>query len=200
MKEALYAEANLFIALTGISFFLLLVVLLLKKEDNFFFSSLPKALVLLAAATLPPLFYREWNLTWWYFHLLELAALLLLLLLLLLLRAKKGKNITEILFSSFSIRARLFFIIGLTLTAIVVNGLIDFRLSQNHLNAQTMDNLVLIADLQEGQVLNWLDKLKARTADFSSDGFINDSLKKILSGDHQEGNVLSRYLLEHKLP
>ena len=196
LAEALFSQANFFIVLTGIGLFSLSLVLISRQEDNFFFSSLPKALVLLAAATLPPLFYQEWNLTWWYFHLLELSALLLLLL-----RAAEGtkRQISEILFSSFSIRTRLFFIIGLTLIAIVVNGAIDFRLSQNHLKTQTMDNLVLIADLQEGQVLNWLDKLKGRTVDFSSDGFINDSLKKILSGDYQERDVLSRHLLENKI-
>jgi len=197
--DALFGSVNFFIGFTAVNFFLLLLIILTQKEDNFFTSSFPNVLALLTAAILPPFFYREWNAVWWYYHLLWLVSLLLLLLLLLL-RAKKGKNITEILFSSFSIRVRLFFIIGLTLAAIVVNGAIDFRLSQNHLQAQTLDNLVLIADMQEGQVLNYLDALKKRTTDFSSDGFINDSLKKILSGDHQAVDALSRHLLENKLP
>ena len=122
------------------------------------------------------------------------------ILLLLLLRAKKGKQISEIIFSSFSIRARLFFIIGLTILAITANGLIDFRLSRNHLQTQTLENLVLIADLQEGRVLEWLDKIKQRTADFASDGFINNNLKRILSGDRQAVDELNRHLLENKLP
>jgi len=201
LAEALFSWANFFIGLTGISFFLLLIKLLTQKEDSFFTSSLPKALVLLVAATLPPLFYREWNITWWYFHILELGALLLLLLLLLL-RAAEGakKQISEILFSSFSIRTRLFFIIGLTLVAIVVNGLIDFRLSQNHLKVQTLDNLELMADMQEGQVLNYLESLKSRTENFSSDGFISESLEKIIYGDREAVTDLSRHLLENKQP
>ena len=204
LREALYSQANLFIGATGISFFLLLILLLTRKEDNFFTSSFPGVLALLAAATVVPFFYREWNLTWWYFHILELAALLLLLL-----RAAEGtkRQISEILLSSFSIHARLFFIIGLTLAAIMVNGLIDFRLSQNHLKVQTLDNLELMADMQEGQVLGWLEKIKQRTADFSSDGFLNSELKKILSGDPLRSEAsqqavadLSRHLLENKQP
>ena len=114
---------------------------------------------------------------------------------------KKGGDITEILFSSFSIRARLFFfIVGLTLAAIVVNGLIDFRLSQNHLQTQTLENLALMADIQEGQVLNYLDKLKDRTVDFSSDGFIRDGLKKFSPATVRRSIDLSRHLLENKQP
>lgn len=198
VADALFRSVNFFIVLTGINFFLLFFILLTRKEDSFFTSSLPNVLALLIATAVEPLFYQEWNLTWWYYHFLWLSGPLLLLLL--LLRAKKGKNITEILFSSFSIRARLFFIVGLTLAAIVVNGLIDFRLSQNHLQAQTLENLVLMADMQEGQVLTYLDKLKGRTADFASDGFIRESLKKILSGDRQAVTDLSRHLLENKQP
>ena len=195
---ALFETVNIFIGLTIINFFLLLFVLLTRKDDSFFSSSFPNVLALLTATVVIPLFYQEWNIVWWYYHFLWLGALLLLLLLLLLLRAKKEKNISEILFSSFSIRTRLFFIVGLTLVAIVANGLIDFRLSQNHLQAQTLENLVLVVDLQEGQVLNYLDKLKDRTTDFSSDGFIREELKKILAGDRQAVTDLSRHLLENK--
>ena len=197
---ALFETVNIFIGLTIINFFLLLFVLLTRKDDSFFSSSFPNVLALLTATVVIPLFYQEWNIVWWYYHFLWLGALLLLLLLLLLLRAKKEKNISEILFSSFSIRTRLFFIVGLTLVAIVANGLIDFRLSQNHLQAQTLENLVLMVDLQEGQVLNYLDKLKDRTTDFSSDGFIREELKKILAGDRQAITDLSRHLLENKQP
>ena len=194
--QALFAGVNFFIGLTTVNFFLLLLILLTRKDDSFFNSSFSKVLAVLTAANLVPFFYQEWNSVWWYYHLLWLVSLLLLLLL----RAKKGGDITEILFSSFSIRARLFFIVGLTLAAIVVNGLIDFRLSQNHLQTQTLENLALMADIQEGQVLNYLDKLKDRTVDFSSDGFIRDGLEKILSGDRQAVIDLSRHLLENKQP
>ena len=133
---------NFFIAATGVNFLLLLLILLLRKEDSFFASSLPSVLALLTATAVAPLFYQEWNIVWWYFHLLWLAALLLL-------RAAKGREVSEILFSSFSIRTRLFFIVGLTLVAIVVNGAIDFNLSRNHLKTQTMENLVLLADCRK---------------------------------------------------
>lgn len=204
LSTVLYRNVNFFIGLAGLYFLFLLLVLSVRQENNFFTTSLPSVLALLATAATAPLFYQEWNAVWWYYHLLWLSGPLLLLL---LLRAKKGKNITEILFSSFSIRARLFFVVGLTLAAIVVNGAIDFRLSQNHIQAQTLENLVLMADIQEGQVLNWLNKLKGRTIDFSSDGSIREGLKKILSGDplrreasRQAVNDLSHHLLENKLP
>jgi len=203
--DALFGSVNFFIGFTAVNFFLLLLIILTRKEDSFFTSFFPNVLALLTAAILPPFFYREWNLVWWYYHLLWLVSLLLLLLL--LLRAKKGKNISEILFSSFSIRVRLFFIIGLTLVAIAVNGAIDFRLSRDHLQAQTIDNLVLLADMQEGQIFNWLETLKQRTADFSSDGFIREELVNILSGDplRREASPqavadLSHHLLENKQP
>ena len=86
------------------------------------------------------------------------------------------------------------------LVAIVANGLIDFRLSQNHLQAQTLENIVLMADMQEGQVLGWMEDIKGRTVNFASDGLINNSLKMILSGDKQAVNDLNRHLLENKLP
>ncbi len=196
LANALFGSVNIFIGLTGISFFFLTLILLTRKEQNFFTTLFPMPLAFGVTISIVPFFYQEWNFIWWFFHLLLLSGALLLLLL--LLRAKKEIGITEILFSSFSIRARLFFIIGLTLAAIVVNGLIDFRLSRNHLQTQTMDNLVLMADMQEGQVLNWLDKLKDRTVDFSSDGFIRLELNKILSGDPQAVADLNRHLLENK--
>jgi PAS domain S-box-containing protein len=197
LAQALFAGVNFFIGFSAINFFALLLFLLGRKEDNFFTSSFPQVLAVLTAANLVPFFYREWNLVWWYYHFLWLASVLLLLL---LLRAKKGGDITEILFSSFSIRTRLFFIIGLMLVAVAVNGLIDFRLSRNYLQAQTLENLTLLADLQEGQVLNYLDSLKDRTSNFASDGFIREGLKKILSGDRQAAVDLNRHLLENKQP
>jgi len=197
--NALFGSVNIFIGLTGISFFFLTLILLTRKEQNFFTSQFPMPLAFGVTISIVPFFYQEWNFIWWFFHLLLLSGALLLLLL--LLRAKKEIiGITEILFSSYSIRARLFFIIGLTLVAIVVNGAIDFRLSRDHLKAQTMENLVLIADMQEGQVLNWLETLKGRTVDFSSDGFLRLELNKILSGDRSAVADLNRHLLENKQP
>lgn len=199
LSQILYSWVNFFIGFTGINFFLLMLVLLIQKRDSFFNSYFPNILALLGSSTIPPFFYKEWNLTWWYVHFLELLAIVILLL---LLRAKMGieKQVLEIPFSSFSIRTRLFFIVGLTVVAITINGLIDFNLSQNHIKTQTLENLVLIADLQEGQVLNWLDQIKDRTIDFSSDGFIATSLEKILHGDKQAVDDLNRHILENKQP
>ncbi|MBI5046104.1 MAG: PAS domain-containing protein [Candidatus Niyogibacteria bacterium] len=186
-----FRSINFFIGFTVINFLLLLFMLFARKEDSFFASPLLNVLALLTVATLTPFFYREWNLVWWYYHFLWFSALLLL-------RAKEERNVVEILFSSFSIRTRLFFIIGLLLMAVSLNGFIDFRLSRNHLYTQTLESLDLMADVQGGWVLDYLDGLKNRAVDFASDGFIRESLKKILSGDREAASNLNRHLLENK--
>lgn len=197
LAEAVLRGINFFIGFTAVNFILLLFILLTRKDDSFFTSSFPRILVFLTVLVVAPFFYHEWNLVWWYYHFLWFFTPLILLL---LLQAKKRGDAAEILFSSLSIRTRLFVMIGLLLVAIILNGAIDFRLSQNHLYAQTLENLDLMADVQEGWVLGYLNSLKDRTIDFASDGFIRENLQKILSGDREAVGNLNRHLLKNKQP
>ena len=71
--EALFQSVNVFIGLTGISFFFLAIILLTRKERNFFTTQFPIPLALGVTISIAPFFYQEWNLIWWFFHLLFLS-------------------------------------------------------------------------------------------------------------------------------
>ena len=62
-------------------------------------------------------------------------------------------------------------------------------------------DLVFISDSIEGQVWAYLDSVKSRTVDFSSDGFIRDKLKEI-SETRSPGSIaeLNDHLIKNKKP
>lgn len=79
-----------------------------------------------------------------------------------------------------SIRTKLF-ILFLAITVIPVVfitsvGLINMR---DTLAGLTLDNLAIIAESKEAEIFSYFDKLRTRTEDFASDGFIRRSMEEI---------------------
>ncbi|OGI26052.1 MAG: hypothetical protein A3J76_05610 [Candidatus Moranbacteria bacterium RBG_13_45_13] len=86
----------------------------------------------------------------------------------------------------------------MSLVAIVVAGA-STLISMRRIAEQEIQNkLLLLADAKEGQIFAYLDSLESRTLDFSSDGFIRDSLKKINEGNPQATEALNEHLTKNK--
>ncbi len=66
---------------------------------------------------------------------------------------------------------------------------------------EVRDKMQLFVEAKAGQVLAYLDSLGARTVDFSSDGFIRDSLREIDdTGSVSAVSALNEYLIKNKKP
>lgn len=76
---------------------------------------------------------------------------------------------------------------------------VEYRMVAKAMEAQILEDLVLVADSMEGYVLEFLEGAKKRTVDFSSDGFIRDSTKKIISGEQNISSDLNRHLVVNKM-
>src|SRR4030042_1001731 len=86
----------------------------------------------------------------------------------------------------------------MSLVAIVVAGA-STLISMRRIAEQEIQNkLLLLAEAKEGQIFAYLDSLESRTLDFSSDGFIRDSLKKINEGNPQATEALNEHLTKNK--
>lgn len=97
----------------------------------------------------------------------------------------------------------LIFALCISLIPITVVTTVYYLHARNTLKRQTLEELGKIAEAKRIHVLSFMEKLKVRTLDFSTDGFIRNTLEKIMMrGDAQQGTVkrLNRYLLKYKLP
>ena len=91
------------------------------------------------------------------------------------------------IFKARSIRIKLCITVFLTVIFVnVVVGVVSFNTSKTNLQTEIINNLTLLADAKEGQIYAYLDFLKSRTLDFSSDGLIKDSLVKIEKNNSAE--------------
>ncbi len=95
----------------------------------------------------------------------------------------------------------LIFALCISLIPITVVTTIYYLHAGSTLKRQTLEELGKIAEAKRIHVLSFMEKLKIRTLDFSTDGFIRNTIEKIIMrGDAQQGTVkrLNRYLLKHK--
>lgn len=101
-----------------------------------------------------------------------------------------------------SIKTRLIVSFALvTLVAIVVAGASDLTSMRKTIEQEIQNKLLLLTDAKEGQLYAYLDSLESRTIDFSSDGFIGDSLKEIVdTGSDSAVDALNEYLIKNKKP
>ena len=53
---------------------------------------------------------------------------------------------------------------------------------KNYFKARTIDNFQLLAETSEGSYFSFIESLKTRTIDWSSDGYIRNAVEEILSG------------------
>lgn len=77
-----------------------------------------------------------------------------------------------------------------------------YSTAKSALRETTLKGLWAIAEFKEGEIFLFLEKLKTRVIDFSSDGFIRDSLEKINEGKEDAGAVtqsLNTHLIKNKI-
>ncbi|MBI5253641.1 MAG: PAS domain S-box protein [Euryarchaeota archaeon] len=86
------------------------------------------------------------------------------------------------------------------LVPIALVGYSSYSANKESLEKQVLDDLALVAEAYEGHVYHFSELAKRRTEDFSSDGYIRDSLEKIVKGDPSAAKNLNSHLLKNKMP
>ncbi|MFQ5957318.1 MAG: cache domain-containing protein, partial [Candidatus Brocadiales bacterium] len=103
-----------------------------------------------------------------------------------------------------SIKGRLIlFSLCISLIPIAVITTIYYLNARNTLKKQTMERLEAVAESKKTHILQFMENKKGRAVDFSSDGFIRDSLEEINRGESpKQDNVsaLNRHLSVNKRP
>lgn len=90
--------------------------------------------------------------------------------------------------------------IGIVLLPIVFSFCLSYHRNKVDLEKRIIDTVTVIAETQESNLYLFLEKLKQRALDFSSDGVIRNHLLKKSQGREIASSVLSRHLVENKLP
>jgi len=87
-------------------------------------------------------------------------------------------------------------IILVTIAVVGASALTNMRRT---IEQEAQNTLLFLAEAKEGQVFAYLDSLELRTIDFSSDGFIRDSLEEITTnGSVQAVESLNQHLIKNK--
>ncbi|MEE9558419.1 MAG: diguanylate cyclase, partial [Candidatus Brocadiales bacterium] len=97
----------------------------------------------------------------------------------------------------------LIFSLCISLIPIAVITNVYYLNARSALRRQIMQDMTAIAESKKAHVIEFLEAKRGRTVDFSSDGFIRDSLEKINLGEFpKQDNViaLNRHLLRNKKP
>ncbi|MFC1615019.1 ATP-binding protein [Patescibacteria group bacterium] len=85
------------------------------------------------------------------------------------------------------------------LTPLIIFGVLSIQEIQKDLKKEISSKMLLLAEAKEGQLFAYLDLIEGRTDDFSSDGFIGDSLKEISEfQSYQTVNDLNAHLIKNK--
>lgn len=80
--------------------------------------------------------------------------------------------------------------------SIFLVGGISFLKTKDILRKTTIESLHALSEFREGEIFLYLEKLKTRTEDFASDGFVRDHLEKI-NGRDPQGAALAQSLGKH---
>lgn len=101
-----------------------------------------------------------------------------------------------------TIKGRLLtFVLCVSLIPIAVITVIYYLSARNTLEKQTLDLMTAVAESRKINVLSFLEAKRGRTIDFSSDGFIRDSLEQIIHGGGTRTVAdLNKHLLVNKRP
>ncbi|MGR3176036.1 MAG: ATP-binding protein [Candidatus Scalindua sp.] len=102
-----------------------------------------------------------------------------------------------------SIRTKLLiFALSISLIPISIITTLYYFNARSTIERQTLDWLTAVAESKKVHTLSFLDSKKGRVIDFSSDGFIRDSLEAISSSETQSPvvNTLIRHLEVNKKP
>lgn len=92
-------------------------------------------------------------------------------------------------------------IIFLSVIPLLSVGYFTFNSYRNSLEKQILDDLILVAESQEGHLLTFIESIKGRAVDFASDGFIRDSVQEAIDNPKNLTNIvnaLDRHLIVNK--
>ncbi len=89
--------------------------------------------------------------------------------------------------------------VGIVLLPIVFSFSLSYHRNKADLERRIIDTVTVIAETHESNLYLFLEKLKQRAIDFSSDGAIRKHLLRKNHGMRIAGGVLSKHLVENKL-
>lgn len=87
------------------------------------------------------------------------------------------------------------FVVALTIALV---GNLVYQTTKNNLHDKTISYLDFLSHVAKSGTISFLESAKHRVKDFSSDGFIRDSLKQIAQGDELAVFNLSKHLRDNK--
>ncbi|HJW87544.1 MAG TPA: PAS domain S-box protein [Candidatus Brocadiaceae bacterium] len=90
--------------------------------------------------------------------------------------------------------------VGVVLLPIVFSFSLSYQRNKADLEKRIIDTVTVIAETHESNLYLFLEKLKQRALDFSSDGAIRKHLLRKSQGREIASDVLSKHLVENKLP
>jgi diguanylate cyclase (GGDEF)-like protein/PAS domain S-box-containing protein len=104
----------------------------------------------------------------------------------------------------YSLKAKLLvFGLSISLIPLAITTTLSYLNARNAMQRQIMQDLTAVAEFKKAHVLEFLEAKKGRVIDFSSDGFIRDSLEHINSGiinlRQDTITVLNRHLSLNKM-
>lgn len=195
---------NLPIGITSIAFFLNAIFVFgahdFKRKRNPLSLYLMSGLFVLANAGIIPFFYEEWNVLWWFFHFIFIVGYLLILIGLL----KTKENISEFgeIFAHIPISARIimnYFTLGAI--GIFTLGFLSYYSAERSILNQIFNDLALTSRVERENILNFFEYSKGRVIDFSSDGFIRDSVDMMIKNDKttEVADQLNPHLIANKM-
>lgn len=87
----------------------------------------------------------------------------------------------------------------IAILSVLVTSYVEFRIASKAQEEQVLRDLALTADSIEGALLEYLDGTKKRVVDFSSDGFIRDSVNELSVGEGEDvASKLRNHLIVNK--
>jgi len=184
--EILESYINVVTLLTSAPYLLLSVVFVRNYLStglslSFYFAA---GFGVLVSIGIIPLFYEEGNIIWWYFHLVFIIGFTLILTGLIKDKSKDesfSKVFSDIpLYSKISTKLS-GFVILISVIPLVAISIPPSSIYRENLIQQVYVDMVLLIESKESQIFQYIDALVERTVDFSSDGYIRDSLSVINS-------------------
>ena len=102
-----------------------------------------------------------------------------------------------------SIKSKLLILVlSISLIPIATITSVYYFKTRDAMERQIVQYLVMISEAKKAHILSYLEAKKGRAIDFCSDGFIRDSLARILRGKHSERgtvNALNKHLIRNKM-
>lgn len=86
------------------------------------------------------------------------------------------------------------------LLPIIISFVHSYLENRDQIKKHTLDDLTVIAEAYEGQVYQFLEMVRRRALDFSSDGYVVSGIKRVQKGEKGAAEALSAHFRKNKLP